>query len=79
MGQTAFASLFQTGGARECHSNCSSKATTEFVNNGSNINGKFTAIKNMLTSREALSSQDNTQPVEPFLIGLDWLLIFLHC
>jgi len=43
MGQTAFASLFQKDCARECHSNCNSKAT-EFVNNGSNINSKFTAI-----------------------------------
>jgi len=52
MGQTAFASLFQTGCSRESHSNCNSKATTEFVNKGSNINGKFTAIKNTLTTRE---------------------------
>jgi len=58
-GMTLFASLFQTGHAREFYSNCNSKAT-ELVNNGSNINGKFTAIKNTLTSREALSSQDNT-------------------
>jgi len=45
MGQTAFASLFQTDCARECLSNCNGKAT-EFVNNGSNINDTFTAIKN---------------------------------
>jgi len=55
-----FASLFQTGCARECYSNCHSKAT-EIFSNGSNINGKFTAIKDTLTTREALSSQDNTQ------------------
>jgi len=61
MVQTAFASLFQADCARECHSNCNGKATTEFVNNGSNINGKFTAIKKTLTTREALSSQDNTR------------------
>jgi len=46
-GQTLFASLFQTGCARECYSNCKGKAT-EFVNNGSNINGKFIAINNKL-------------------------------
>jgi len=57
----AFASLFQAGCARERHSNCNSKAITEFVNNGSNINGKFTAIKKTLTTREALSSQGNMQ------------------
>jgi len=39
---------FQTGCARECHSNCNGKAT-ELVNNGSNIKSKFTAIKNTLT------------------------------
>jgi len=55
MGQTLFASLFQTSCARECYSNCNSKAT-EFVNNGSNINGEFTTIKDTLTTREALSS-----------------------
>jgi len=60
MGQMAFASLFQTDCAREYHSKCNGKAT-EFVNNGSNINCKFTAIKNTLTTREALSSQDNTR------------------
>jgi len=57
MGQTAFPSLFQTDSAIECHSNYNGKATTEFVNNGSNINGKFTPIKNTLTTREALSSR----------------------
>jgi len=36
---------------------------------GSNINSKFTAIKNMLTSREALSSQDNMQL---------WALFYAH-
>jgi len=54
-GQMSFASLFQTGCARECYSNCNSKAT-ELVNNGSNvsnINGKFTAIK------------DSSQPERP--------------
>jgi len=60
MGQMLFASLFQTGCARECYSNCNSKAT-EFVNNGSNINGKFTSIKNILTNKKAPSSKDNTQ------------------
>jgi len=44
----------------KCYSNCNGK-TTKFVNNGNNINSKFTTIKNMLTTREALSSQDNTQ------------------
>jgi len=34
---------------------------SDFVNNCRNINSKFTAIKSTLTSREALSSQDNTQ------------------
>jgi len=57
MGKTLFASLFQTGCARECYSNGNSKAT-KLVNNGSNINSKFTAIKDTLTTREALSSQD---------------------
>jgi len=53
MGWTLFASLFQTGCARECYSNCNGKAT-EFVNNGSNVNSKLTAIMNMLTTREPL-------------------------
>jgi len=52
MGQTLFAGLFQTGCARECYSNCNSEAT-ELVNNGSNINSKFTAIKDTLTTRES--------------------------
>jgi len=60
MCQTLFASLFQTGCARECYSNCNSKAT-ELVNKGSNINSKFTAIKNTLTTREALNRPSMVQ------------------